>query len=223
MSRNPLWVLACLVPSAFAAASDYKLEPVKEALPTEVAAPLREALTTQGWRVVGPKGKPLVDLWFRKEAPPAPGANEPGVKLEGIAEGTFLGVARYHQKHIDYKNKPIPPGAYTIRNGIQPRDGDHLGVSDTRDFAILCALSDDKELAPLSTKELVKKSSQVSGTKHPVVVWLRPMTGEQKELPALVAQEDREYQIVEFRIALQGEKDKSVRAGLVVVGSAPEV
>jgi hypothetical protein len=165
-----------------------------------------------------------VDLWLRKEIAPAgaPKEKQPGVKFENIPEGSFLGAARYHQKHYDFKNKPIPPGLYTVRTGIQPRDGDHLGVSETRDFAILCPPAADRTIAPVATGESVKLSRQVSGTKHPVVLWLKEMEPPPKGLPALVHQEDKDYQVLDFQIPLEPGKPKAVRMGLVLSGSAAD-
>jgi len=224
MSQSAVSLCVAIFLFPLASSGEYKLEMLKEALPSEVAAPLRDSVHVEGLRVVDPKGKPLVDLWLRKEVPPAP-PREPelGLKFGALTEGSFLAVARYHQKHYDFKNKPIPPGLYTLRHGVQPRDGDHLGVSDTRDFALLCPAGADKALAPLPTEESVKLSCQVSGAKHPSVVWLKPLIGERKDLPALVSEKDHEYQVLEFQIPIQGEKQKAVRMGLVVVGSAPEV
>jgi len=206
-----------------AAGAEYKLEPLKDKPPAEVSGPLGEALPAAGFRLLDKKGMPLVDVWLRKEIPAAPSKKPPpGIKFEEVSEGTFLGVARFHQKHFDFKNKPIPSGTYTLRLGVQPSDGDHLGVSETRDFALLSPAAADKSLAPMPTSEVVKMSCQVSGTKHPAVLWLKPMSGDAKDLPALVHQEDREYEVLDFRLPLAGEKEKAARLGLVLVGTAPD-
>jgi hypothetical protein len=205
-----------------AGGAEYKLEPLKDKPPAEVAGPLGEALLAGGVRLLDKKGMPLVDVWLRKEIPGSPSKKPPGIKFEEVSEGSFLGVARFHQKHFDFKNKPIPPGTYTLRLGVQPSDGDHLGVSETRDFALLSPVAADKSLAPMPTSEVVKLSCQVSGTKHPAVLWLKPMSGEAKDLPALVHQEDREYEVLDFRLPLAGEKEKAARLGLVLVGTAPD-
>jgi hypothetical protein len=217
----PALLLAAVL-SGSASAADYKLEALKDKAPAEVAAPLAETLREGGFRLLDRKGMPLVDVWLRKDIPASSKKPPPGVKFEDLSEGSFLGVARIHQKHYDFKNKAIPPGVYTLRLGVQPMDGDHLGVSETRDFALLSPVAADKSLAPIPTSEVVKMSCQVSGTKHPSVLWVKPMDGEAKDLPALVHQEDREYEVLDFRLPLAGEKDKAARLGLVLVGTAPD-
>ncbi len=204
--------------------AEHKLEGLKEPVPPEVDASIKKEIEPEGFRVIDPRGKPLADLWLRKEIPPSPPPKEPpaGLKFPAVAEGTLLGIVRYHRKHTDFKDKPIFPGTYTLRLGVLPNDGDHLNVSKTRDFAILCPAGADRSLAPSPTPELVKLSIKGSGTKHPSVVWLQPMDGERKGFPALVPQPDLDYQVIDFKLPLKGEKEKPVRMGLVIVGTAPE-
>ncbi len=205
-------------------AASYRLEALKEPPPADVAAPVRDVLAAEGSRVVDAEGKPLADFWFRKEVPEAPPAKEKqiGAKFEALEEGTLLGAARYHQKHYDFKDKPFPAGIYTLRLGLQPTDGDHQGVSETRDFALLCPAGADKDLAALSTKESIKLSNQASGTKHPVVLWIKPMKGTGPEKIALVHEKEQDHQVLDLQIPISGQKEKTVRVGLVVVGVAPE-
>ncbi len=226
MNRSCVFLVAAFT-FAFAGpspAASYQLQALKEPPPADLASPVREALAADGCRIVDAEGKPLADFWFRKEVPEAPPPKEKqiGAKFEALAEGTLLGAARYHQKHYDFKDKPFPAGIYTLRLGLQPTDGDHQGVSETRDFALLCPASADKDLSPIPTKESVKLSNQASGTKHPVIVWLRPMKGTAPEKLALVHEKEHDHQVLDFQIALQGQKEKAVRLGLVVVGVAPE-
>ncbi len=216
-----LWSLAA--PQELAAA-DYTLEALKESAPKEVAGDLQKVLAGEGFRLLDKKGQPFVDFWLRKEIPLfKPAGDKPqNVKFTDIAEGSFLGVIRYHKKHYDFKDKAIPPGLYTLRNGIQPMDGDHLGVAPSRDFALLSPVSADTQLDPLPTKKLVELSIKVSGTKHPSIVFLTPMDEERASFPALTANEEKGWLICDVRLPFAGEKDKYFRFGLVVVGVSSE-
>ena len=209
--------------AASSRAADHKLAPLKEKIPDVIAPALRKALPEEGLRIVNDKGKPVADLWIRTAVPRQSRENPtPGDKFKALEEGTFLGVIRYHQKHYDFRDTPVPGGIYTMRLGVQPDDGDHLGMSKTRDFAILCPPKADQALDPISTEDAVELSTEVSQSDHPAIIWIQPVKGETKKLPQLHYQDDDKFLILNVKISLQGEKDEAVRMGLVVVGISPE-
>jgi hypothetical protein len=216
-----LLLAAAALGGAGAAETAYKLEALKEAAPAEAGDKTREALGAEGIRVLDPKGKPFVDFWLRKSVPTRePGEDEPGVKFGQLAEGTLLGVARFHRAGSDYKANDFPAGIYTMRNGIQPRDGDHLGVSETRDFILLSPVKADTGLDPVPGKDLVKLSTQASGISHPAVLYLVKAADDAKP-PRVLHDEDNERWIVECEVATTG-KEKALRLGLVIVGKGAE-
>jgi hypothetical protein len=133
---------------AAAPAKGYRVEPLKEAAPAEVAEPVRKALAAEGLRVLDPKGEPLVDVWLRSAVPTVemPKA-ELNVKLGKVEEGALLGVIRFHKKSSDFKGNGFPAGVFTMRRGIQPVDGDHQGATETRDFALLAPAKVDSSTA----------------------------------------------------------------------------
>lgn len=205
-------------------AGDWTVEALKEAPPAEVAAPIREALATEGVRILGKGGKPFVDLWPRKEIPAkkADNVQPASLKFPQLEEGTLLGVVRLHKKTVDFRDKPLPAGIFTLRYGWQPVDGNHVGASETRDFGLLCVLTEDTKLAPVPTKKLVEWSAKVSGSNHPSVLYLLPRTEKRESFPALDHDAEKDWRILDFRIPSAGEKEKFHRFGLIVSGVAPQ-
>src|SRR5262249_41356329 len=150
---------------------------LKEAPPEGTSDKMKEVLPSEGLRVLDKAGQPFADLWLRKSVPTVDGKAEQGVSFGQLAEGTLLGVLRFHKPSSDFKGNAFPAGIYTFRNGVQPRDGDHLGVSETRDFVLLSPVKVDTKLDPMPTKEVVKLSIQASGIKHPAVLYLMKPAG----------------------------------------------
>jgi len=76
MSLKYLAVLALAMVSPAAAQDSYKLEKLNEGPPSALASGVKNVLESQGYRVVDPQGKPLVELWLRKGTPAT--ASHPG-------------------------------------------------------------------------------------------------------------------------------------------------
>jgi hypothetical protein len=212
-----------LARSAPGADAKFKLEPLKEAAPAEVAEKLRSALSAEGVRVLDDKGEPHLDLWLRKEVHTVADKGELGVKLGILEEGTFIGVVRAHKKATDFRGQNYAPGVYTCRYCLQPRDGDHLGVSESRDFLLLVQAKSDTSPEPLAAKEIVKLSAEVSGKKHPAVLYVLRSAGGDGKLPRLAADEDLGYWMVECELPGEAGGKEPARLKIVFVGKAPDV
>lgn len=200
----------------------YALQPLKEGPPSEVAEAIRALLAKEGLRVLDRKGAPYVDLWLRAELPVQEAKEQLGVKFGDIPEGTILAAARFHKDGADFKGNDFPAGVYTLRNGLQPVDGDHQGVSETRDFILLAPAKADTRAEPVSTKEAVKLSVKGTGIKHPSILYLTRMFEDAKALPRMVEDEERELWILDLEMPRPAEKSTKLRLGLVLVGQARE-
>lgn len=220
--------LSLFVPAAGAAKKGFVLSPLKEAAPESVSAKVREAIQAEGIRVLDANAKPFADLWLRSSVPLQSGKEALGVKFGQLEEGTLLGVVRFHEKSSDFKGNAFPAGVYTLRTGLQPVDGDHQGVSATRDFLLLAPVKVDAKIDALPTKEATKLSVQSTGTKHPTVLYLVQMLDEGTKLPRMVEDEDLEYWTLDCEIPAAkqekngGAKASAVRLGIVLVGKAAE-
>jgi hypothetical protein len=211
-----------LTGSTLSAAEKYKLQPLKEPAPEDVSDKIRPALAAEGLRVVDSKGEPFADIWLRRSIRTVEDKSEQGVKVGILEEGSILGVARFHKKSSDFKGQSFKPGLYTCRYGWQPRDGDHLGVTASRDFLLLSPVKTDQKLDPLVTKEIIKLSSEVTGSKHPAVLYLMKLDEAGEKLPRLVEDEDLGHWIVECEVPNEAKDKKPLRLRFVIVGKAPD-
>jgi hypothetical protein len=77
---------------------------------------------------------------------------------------------------IDYRDTELPAGVYTLRYWVQPADGDHMGVSQYRDFLLLCPAAEDTDPdATFEEKPLLELAAKASGKVHPAVIALFPV------------------------------------------------
>ncbi len=157
-----------------ALAQSYKLEPLAEAPPDDLAAPVKAALAETGYRVLKPDGKPLLDVWVPKNVPAKakPAGPEAAVLFPFLREGELLGAVRYAAEGGDYRDQAIEPGVYTLRYGLQPINGDHLGVSPYRDYGLLLPAKTDAAAEPVAQKAAERQSAEVAGSNHPAILML---------------------------------------------------
>ena len=149
--------------------AQYKSEPAG-APPAELAPAIGQALEQHGTKIVGSSGV-FCEVWFRASLPAGPKSAEESVTLPTIPLGALVGAIRFPAQGADRRGQPIKPGVYTLRYGLQPLNGDHLGVSPQRDFLVLVPAGDDKDLnAAPNFDALMAMSRKASGTPHPAVL-----------------------------------------------------
>ncbi len=140
-----------------------------EAIPEEI----RAALDPGGQLVTLASGTTL-EFWFRSEVP---GGSDgpPGVTFAGLGVGTLVGAVRITGPWSDYKGNPIEPGVFTLRYGVRPEDGNHMGVSVHLDFVLLVPTAEDPSLeAGWGQDDLNIMSFGATGIGHPGVMSLAP-------------------------------------------------
>jgi hypothetical protein len=174
MSLSFLAVLALGMATKAAAADEYKLEKLSDGPPTGISSAIKETLEAGGHRVLDAKGKPLADIWLRKATPASgkPDGPKGAILYPVLTEGELIGVVRFAAKGNDYRDQPIAPGVYTLRYGLQPVNGDHLGVSVNRDYALLLPAAKDSDTADLPRKKMEERSAEAVATSHPGVLLL---------------------------------------------------
>ena len=196
--------------------ADYKVEAIgalPESAATAVSESIRGVLDSKGIRVLDPQGKVVCEVWLRKEIP-ANGEDVPGAVFSKIGEGTLAGVINFPLNAGDFRGQGLKAGWYTLRYGMILQDGNHLGVSPTRDFFVLCPVGEDGDPQKrLSFDEMMKLSRNASGTGHPSCWSLVPAT-EEKGLPRIVSNE-HEHVVVEFTLAT---KSGPLAMGMIVIG-----
>ena len=215
-----LFLALCLSMAGASAAQGYKAEPLGEPPPGELAAPVRNALSSTGIRVTGPNGA-LCDIWIGKAVPEK--ANAPqslGVVFPQFAQGTLVGAIRFPNPVKDYRKQLIKAGAYTLRYALVPENGNHMGVAPQRDFVLASPAAADQDPSALTIDQTLALSRKATGSNHPSVWSLAAPEDHPKSLPSVFHLDDGDLWLVEFQLPPQGGTVLSM--ALVVVGSAPE-
>lgn len=171
ISVSSLAALALFAASTAVSAQTYKVEEIEAAPPSEIAPEIAETLDAKAYRISEEGGGPLAEIWLRKAVPASekPAAAKGAILFPFLAEGELLGAVRLLDEAGDYRDQAIDEGVYTIRYGLLPVNGDHLGVSPFRDYALLLPAKTDKGAAKLSKKKLEDESMEAAGTSHPAI------------------------------------------------------
>ena len=164
-----LAILLCAVVSAFG--QDYKAEAIGAA-PADVPTAIQSTLDSQGVRVSNAQGATLCEIWLRKTLPTAASPTSSSDVLFGaLANGALVGVVHFPNPATDFRSQNIKAGFYTLRYTLIPQDGNHMGVNPTRDAFVLGPVAADSDPNKvLEFADLVKLSTQASGTPHPALL-----------------------------------------------------
>jgi hypothetical protein len=213
--------------SALPAQDSYKVSVLKQAPPEAAAAAIRSLLSDQGYRIQDDKGQTLADIWLRKTIPGSekPSGPKGAILLPFLADGELIGVLQYSSEGHDYRDQSIVKGVYTMRYGLQPVNGDHLGVSTYRDYSLLLPAAKDQKSEVLPRKQLEERSAESAGTSHPAVLLMQEASAEaSKAIPSMVrdAEKNTWSVAIPLRIQVKGEAEAIVQPVLlVIVGAAP--
>ena len=226
MRCNRVIVLSVvLLPAAVLGQESYKVEVLKEGPPGTPAGEFKEALDGSGYRVVDDQGKSYAEFWLRKAVPATkkPAGPEGAILFPVLAEGELLGAMRFPGEGHDYRDQTIAKGIYTLRYGLQPVNGDHLGVSTFRDYALLVPAAKDKSVADLPPKRLEQQSAESAGTSHPAVLMLLAAPAGSTAEPAMVHDETLNTwgAVIPLNLAVKGESSPvTLPVQLILVGMA---
>jgi hypothetical protein len=212
-------ILAALEQPTGLSAADQKVDALKEApagLSTEIAA----AINSTGYRITGKAGV-ICDVWLAKEIPLKPNFKSSIQIKYPFQTGQLIGVIRFPEgsKPTDFRGQALKPATYTLRYGLQPNDGNHLGTTEfgTRDFLVGCSPKTDVDPKRVEDiKDLFKLSGQAAGTTHPAIFLLIPPP--EKPYDAAGVTHDDEKHLVIFQANASGKDgDKAVAVPVSVV------
>jgi hypothetical protein len=147
--------------------------------PAELSEAVRAVLSADGYRVLDGE-RVVAELWLRTELP-GEGINEGalGIEFGFVTSSALVGAVHLPEMWIDYRDTDLAPGVYTMRYWVQPADGDHMGVSEYRDFLMLNRASDDVDPEQLFEKDpLLELSQKASDRVHPAVMAVFPVWDE---------------------------------------------
>jgi hypothetical protein len=162
------FLLGVMTTGAFAQES-LTVQARKQAPPSTVAPEILKMLDGQGFRIQDEKGEPYAEIWLRQATPGSekPTGPKGAIQFPFLSDGELLGVLEFGKEGHDYRDQPIAKGVYTMRYGLQPVNGDHLGVSTYRDYVLLLPAGKDKAIAAPTRKQLEERSAESAGTSHP--------------------------------------------------------
>jgi hypothetical protein len=195
-------------PAVSSAAQAGKLAVTQGAPPKEVAEPIRAVLDSKALRITT-DDKATFDFWFRKDLPLAEKPAGGTLGLSTVKEGTLLGAVRVTGEHYDFRNEEIPAGVYVVRLGIQPEDGNHLGVAPTRTFALLIPAKIDTKLEPIEHEALMKAAAKINAAMHPSNLNLQPVEKTEGEFPRLEERNGGDHKVLLLKLPAHVGETKS--------------
>ena len=185
-----------------------------EAVPGALAAPVQSAIAPGGVRVtVGPA---TLDFWFVKALPLKAGAAVSS--WAAVDEGTLVGAVRLGSDFRDIRGRLIKPGVYTLRYGVQPQNGDHLGVSPFREFLLLSPAAVDTNVAATGHDPTIEMSIKTVGGSHPAVWSIDPPAATGAALTTHTTDLGHTSVIVEVPVKGGGQGAAALRFGIVLIG-----
>lgn len=185
----------------------------EEALPSALAAPVASHLASSGVRAT--VKNVTIEFWWVKGMPIA-GSAAPS--WTDAAEGSLVGAVRIGAEFRDVRGRVIKPGVYTLRYGIQPSNGDHLGVSPYREFLLLSPAAIDTDPGPRGHDGAIEMSTRTAGGSHPAVWSIDPPLGTAPVLSSHATELGHTAVIVEVPVTREGKPAGVIRFGVVLIG-----
>ncbi len=203
MFVRKLGLLSLILILPFAALGDgEKVETIGPLTDQSASETLRGALDSTGYRVKAADGSEVCDIWLRKSVASKENSTTPGVLLSEVSDSALVGVISFPKATTDFRGQALKAGTYTMRYGLHPTDGNHMGISTYRDFLILVPVADDKDPdAKIEFKDLMKMSTKASGTNHPAPLDVVYPQG-QGDSPS-VTEDDQEHLVFETKLKTQ--------------------
>jgi hypothetical protein len=185
-----------------------------DAVSPELAEAVRAQLAPGGQQVVV-DGKTL-EFWWVKALPLRTGSTD--IAWSAVDEGALVGAVKLSAAYTEIRGRAIKPGVYTLRYGIQPADGNHLGASPNPEFLLLSPAAADTYGAALGHDGTIKLSKLTIGLSHPAVWSLDPPVA--ADAPLTVKKNDAGMSAVIFQVpaSRDGRAAGFLKFGLILVG-----
>ena len=209
MRRLVVFSLASVLALSVAAFGQgtYKIEATKGLPGGDVSQAIQSALQPQGESLLDSSGKVLCEVWLNKDLSAAASPDTAANVLYGkIAQGSVVGVIHFPAAAKDYRGQGIKGGYYTLRYELVPEDGNHMGVSQYRDFLLLVPAAKDTDgTKAVSYTDAIKLSRDSTDTGHPGVMLLDSVSDSNKTFPA-VFQDYSQNWALQMEAQLGGQK-----------------
>ena len=220
MRTRILAVLAAmllLAPALFAAGGA-KVESIGPLTDAAASDALKKALEPAGYSVLLDDGSEWCKIWLAASVPASGKTDVEGALFPQLSESTLIGVISFAKPATDYRGQGIQSGLYTLRYELLPNDGNHLGVADNRDFALLIPAGDDPDpAARFDFQHLVALSRKATATGHPGPINLVQPASD--AAPA-VSNDGQEHWVFAGKLKMQS--GDPLLLGIVIKGKAAE-
>ncbi len=165
----------------------YKIEAGSGLPGGNVSQAVKNSLQAQGSRLVDGAGKQLCEVWLLKQLPAAANPDTGANVLYGkVQPGSLIGVIHFPEAAKDYRGQPVKAGYYTLRYELVPEDGNHMGVSQYRDFLLLVPAADDTDgTKPLTFTQTMNLSRKATSTGHPAIMLMDALSDSDKTFPSV--------------------------------------
>lgn len=215
--KNALFGLLLAGVSSLCAAADHQLKPVA-GVPDGLAPAVSGRLAADGWQVTGAKGA-VVDVWFCRDLAVKSNFKPGSSQMYPLQPGQLIGAMRVAKGSgfTDFRGQSLKDGVYTLRFGLQPMDGNHVGTSETFDFLLALPAQADSKADNLTYDDLKQGSSKAAGSSHPAIFSL--LDPKRAEGEARLEKEGRDHWVLSLSLpAKDGDKAAAVKLRLVVIG-----
>ena len=160
--------LLCAALLSLTAAAQPTVGTLADKPPSQLAPGIASVLQSSG--VTAAVGSATLHIWWAQSI--ALTGDGPG--WSNVESGTLVGAMRIAGPFKEIRGKAVQPGVYTLRYGLQPQNGDHLGISTFRDYLVLSPANLDSDPKVLGFDGAVALSKQVIGTSHPAALSIDP-------------------------------------------------
>ncbi|MFP6765490.1 MAG: hypothetical protein VB858_17815 [Planctomycetaceae bacterium] len=206
---------------SLARTDDHKLESIKQG-PKGLSPAIAKLVDVNGHRISGPDG-PVIEIWLLKNVQVKSGFKPSFTQMYPFAPGQLIGAMRITEgvEYSDFKGQQMAAGTYTLRYGLQPQDGNHVGTSETYDFLLALPARGDLKTTPIkSFDELAEISAKAAGSTHPAIFSL--LDPEEVDGKAKLEQDGfTEHWVLNFAgKARSSQKAVDLKVRLVVVGQS---
>ena len=187
---------------------------------TSIGKTLKSILNPHGFRILNEQGKSWCEVWSRQEITSTQEPASPDAQYPSFYSGLLLGLMRFPADGSDYRGLPIKKGMYTMRYGVIPQDGNHVGASPIVDFVLLIPMNQDGHPpdAHLSSQDLVELSRKASGTNHPTVINLAfPPDSLNK---AILEEDDLHHWVLSLPVTVKSKPSSEMILSIIVYGQA---
>ena len=187
----------------------------------EVSGELKKQFGDKGIRVKRGSTRTACEIWFCRQWAVEAGFKATEGRLYPFAPGQLIGLLHFSQRGKDFRDQSVSSGWYTLRFGLQPIDGNHVGTSPTRDFLVMVGAEHDAADKKWDVKDLMKASAAAAGASHPAMLCLQSAT----QGPQLAVRHDESNDWWILHTVGKGtanDKTQDVPVDLVVVGHATE-